>query len=87
MKICVESHHLFLLRGEVEEGLAALYDGSNPLPLQMLLIKEKEVEEEEKEEDVEKLRTPRLDSGNNKELQPSLLDNSPSRSEVEIFMN
>ena len=54
----------------------------------MLLIKEKEVvEEEEKEEDVEKLRTPRLDSGNNKELQPSLLDNSPSRSEVEIFMN
>ena len=71
----------------MEEGLAALYDGSNPLPLQMLLIKEKEVEEEEKEEDVEKLRTPRLDSGNNKELQPSLLDNSPSRSEVEIFMN
>ena len=67
--------------------MAALYDGSNPLPLQMLLIKEKEVEEEEKEEDVEKLRTPRLDSGNNKELQPSLLDNSPSRSEVEIFMN
>ena len=78
MKICVESDHLFLVRGEVEEGLTALYDGSNPLPLQMLLIKEKEVE---------KLRTPRLDSGNNKELQPSLLDNSPSRSEVEIFMN
>ena len=77
-----------MLRGEVEEGLTALYDGSNPLPLQMLLIKEKEVEEEEEEgEEVEKLRTPRLDSGNNKELQPSLLDNSPSRSEVEIFMN
>ena len=71
--------------------MTALYDGSNPLPLQMLLIKEKEVEVEEEEEEegeeVEKLRTPRLDSGNNKELQPSLLDNSPSRSEVEIFMN
>ena len=53
MKICVESHHLFLLRGEVEEGLTALYDGSNPLPLQMLLIKEKEVEVEEEEEEEE----------------------------------
>ena len=72
----------------MEEGLAALYNGSNPLPLQMLLTKEVEEEEkEEGEEEVENLRTPRLDSGNIKELQPSLLENSPSRSEVEIFMN
>ena len=65
----------------MEGGLAALYDGSNPLLLQMLLTN-KEEEEEEEEEEVENLRTPRLDSGNIKELQPSLLDNSPSRSEV-----
>ena len=51
----------------------------------MLLFKEEE--KEEKEEEVEKLRTPRPDSGNSKELQPSLLHNSPARSEVEIFMN
>ena len=63
-----------------------MYDGSNPVPLQMLLLKEEEeVKEEEKEEEVEKLRTPRPDSGNSKEL--SLLHNSPARSEVEIFMN
>ena len=65
-----------------------MYDGSNPVPLQMLLLKEeeeKEEKEEEKEEGVEKLRTPRPDSGNSKEL--SLLHNSPARSEVEIFMN
>ena len=61
-----------------------MYDGSNPVPLQMLLLKEEE-EKEEKEEGVEKLRTPRPDSGNSKEL--SLLHNSPARSEVEIFMN
>ena len=58
-----------------------MYDGSNPVPLQMLLLKE----EKEEEEGVEKLRTPRPDSGNSKEL--SLLHNSPARSEVEIFMN
>ena len=65
-----------------------MYDGSNPVPLQMLLLKEEEEvkqEKEEKEEGVEKLRTPRPDSGNSKEL--SLLHNSPARSEVEIFMN
>ena len=67
-----------------------MYDGSNPVPLQMLLLKEEEEvkeekEEKEEEEGVEKLRTPRPDSGNSKEL--SLLHNSPARSEVEIFMN
>ena len=62
-----------------------MYDGSDPVPLQMLLLKEEEEVKEEKEEGVEKLRTPRPDSGNSKEL--SLLHNSPARSEVEIFMN
>ena len=62
-----------------------MYDGSNPVPLQMLLLKEVKEVKEEKEEGVEKLRTPRPDSGNSKEL--SLLHNSPARSEVEIFMN
>ena len=59
-------------------GLAALYDGSDPVPLQMLLNKEKE------ETELEKLRTPQPDSGDNKE--PSLLHDSPSPSEVDIFI-
>ena len=77
----MEKVTIFWLRGEVEVGLAALYDRSDPVPLQMLLLKEKE------ETELEKLRTPRSDSGDNEELLPSLLHNSPSPSEVDIFMN
>ena len=64
----------------MEAGLAALYDGSDPVPLQMLLNKEKE------ETELEKLRTPQPDSSVDKELLPSLLHNSPSPSEVDIFI-
>ena len=64
-------------------GLAALYDGSDPGPLQMLLnLKEKD------EREVEKLTpTPESNSGDEKELQPSFLQNSPSPSEVDAALS
>ena len=64
-------------------GLAELYDGSDPGHLQMLLnLKEKD------ETEVEKLTlTPESNSGDEKELQPSFLQNSPSPSEVDAALS
>ena len=64
-------------------GLAALYDGSDPGPLQMLLnLKEKD------ETEVEKLTSTRQsNSGDEKELQPSFLQNSPSPSQVDAALS
>ena len=67
----------------MEVGLAELYEGSDPGPLQMLLnLKEKD------ETEVEKLTPARQsNSGDEKQLQPSFLQNSPSPSEVDAVLS